>query len=164
MKKLLSLVMSLVMLMSIAAGAEFSAKAETYEEIKLGQTKTVVVNDPTDQNDMVMFMYMATKTGKHYFYSTGNIDTVAMALSVDAEDPSEAIIEDDNYKNGNFCIEINLTKRDVVVFVPHATESGTFKVTLSDKAPSGYTPCSHSDKRQNQIKAELADTGLSGNK
>ena len=164
MKKLLSLVMSLVMLMSIAAGAEFSAKAETYEEIKLGQTKTVVVNDPTDQYDMVMFMYMATKTGKHYFYSTGNIDTYGLAATSDVEEMNDVIMEDDNYKNGNFCIEMNLTKRDIVVFTAYANERGSFKVTLSDKAPSGYTPCTHSYKRQNQVKATLTDVGYTGEK
>ena len=164
MKKILSIVMSLVMLMSIAAGAEFSAKAESYEEIRLGQTKTVVVNDPTSSDDMIMFMYMATKTGKHYFYSTGSIDTFGVAATADAVDVNDAIMEDDNYKNGNFCIEMNLTKRDIVVFTAYAHERGSFKVTLSDKAPSGYTPCSHSYKTQNQIKATFTDDGYTGEK
>ncbi len=164
MKKLLSLVMSLVMLMSVAAGAEFSAKAETYDEIRLGQTKTVVVNDPTNSDDMIMFMFMATKTGKYYFYSTGSIDTYGIAIPSDAEDVNDAIMEDDNYKNGNFCIEMNLTKRDIVIFSAYANERGTFKVTLSDSAPSGYTPCAHSYKRQNQVKATFTDDGYTGEK
>lgn len=163
MKKLLSLVMSLVMLMSIAAGAEFSAKAESYDEIKVGQTKSVTVTSPGDRDEMICFMFFAEKAGTYYFYSTGNLDTFGVATkSTSAEN---VIMEDDNYINGNFVIEMYLNKREVAAFTANAYTPGSFNVTLSDKAPSNYTPCKHSNTTVfEQVKATCTSDGFTGQK
>ena len=164
MKKLLSLVMSVVMLLSIVAGTAVTAKAETYDEILVGQTKAVTVTGSEEADDLTYFLFQVVNSGYYYFYSTGNVDTIGIAIYGETEtDDPEMIMEDDNYKDGNFIIEMYLYRGDVAVLTAGAYEAGTFNVTLSDKAPADYTPCPHSEiDRMDVIKATCTEDGYTG--
>ena len=164
MKKTLSLLMSLIMLFSIAAGASVTANAEEYDEIRLGQTKTVTVTASETADDLTYFLFAPAKSGYYYFYSTGNMDTMGIAIYGETEsDDPEVVMEDDNYKNGNFLIEMYLYRGDMAVLTAGAYETGTFNVTLSDKAPADYVPCKHSSiDRTNAVKATCTEDGYTG--
>lgn len=164
MKKVLSLVMSVVMLLSIAAGASVTANAEEYDEIRIGQTKTVTISDSDDFTSLTYYIFAAYKSGNYYFYSTGSVDTFGFAGSGDYEgNMSDLVMEDDNYTDGNFLIELHLNAGEIAVFTAAAYKAGTFNVTLSDKAPADYVPCKHSSiDRTDVVKATCTEDGYTG--
>lgn len=162
MKKLLSLFLSAVMLVSALCFTDVAAYAANIKQIGLGVTTSVTVTDPSDENSLTAFAYMAQKSGYVYFYSTGDMDTFC-AAAVD-ENVDNMIMEDDNYNEYNFLIEIYLSKGEFVIFVPNSYTPGEFNVTLTDKKPADYVRCTHDlVDIVNQSYASCTEDGYTGN-
>jgi hypothetical protein len=120
MKKVLSIILSLIMLLSITAGIDFSAYANTNNVLI---SKTITIKNEDDEEG---FSFTPKESGVYYFYSTGDYDTYGEV----SEDDYIYGKDDDSGEGFNFKVTCMLkanTEYDFNCYIQDSS-TGTFNV------------------------------------
>ncbi len=145
MKKVTSLLMSVVLLLSMLTGMSFTVYAEE-ATIALGETKTITLA----VDETLILSFTPEEDGYYYFYSTGEFDTYCY-LYADGEeignydDEFHTYDEEDeddinwNFGLGSyFSADVEYTF-EIGVYSEYGIDEYSVNVTLSDTAPDGLS-------------------------
>ena len=127
MKKIISLFLSLMMILSVFSIVPFSATAaETYPEIQLGETVTVNIENV---GDTVYLKLIPDRDMGITFYSTSDMDTYVALYD---EDFDECAYNDDSGENLNYKLIYRVEAGKVYYFGIGCWDgAGSFSVTLT---------------------------------
>ena len=139
MKKAISLLLSVIMVLSSLLCVNISAIANDYEAISVGETKTAVIQNG---GDYCYFSFTPEEDGKYEFSSNSSSDTYGYLY--DAE-MNELAYDDDGGTGNNFRITYDFSAGVTYIFGCRYYSSdniGSFYVSLivSDVASISFTP------------------------
>ncbi|MGN0535847.1 MAG: hypothetical protein ACI4IR_07615, partial [Eubacterium sp.] len=138
MKKVFSLLLSFIMLISTIACADFSAFAEINDTISAGETKTVAIENG---GDYYYFSFTPEVDGSYIFCSTGDNDTYGVLY--DSE--MYVLASNDDGIGLNFLIVYNFEAGKTYIFgckYLDNSATGSFDVELTENTVTGisFTP------------------------
>lgn len=136
MKKCLSLLLSLTMLLTSVLSAGITASAATRLTLNKAQWMSY-------EGISGVFSFVPEAEGDYYFYSIGNIDTYCQFTDLYGNE-----FYSDDEIGSNFCIAQHLEADALYNFTVAARANQvSFKVVISDTAPEGYAPfkCTHTN-------------------
>lgn len=116
MKKILSLILSVIMCFSVFSLVVSAEETEEYIKISSGETKNVTLSNI---EDMQILKFVPGEDGIYKFYSMGNCDTV-VTLYDDNFDMLDSV---DDYEGLNFCLFYELKANETYYYEVHVINS-----------------------------------------